>query len=295
MAANSKQTIVVRVEVEIPTGVVTVRETGPIFEVAGGITIPRGTSPAQVRVSNGIGYICAQGNAKNGDGDGARYVFGKVYPHGATPAAAPPVGTVWALPNASGDYSFDGGDTREIPHAAHNAGGTAQNTLAIWADYGAGTAGNPTYSLYTKDFNGQTNAEGKTDCQLTGSGSGSGMATGSGMASGSGSMKAPREWRVIGMGFKGAARVFNFCALLRLRDDGGLPWSNGGDGEDVPRIELSQLKAGDWQLRFQTSEAEVAYRCPAVAWNQLGDNTLALEGVRPDDAVAPERIEVTPV
>jgi hypothetical protein len=107
--------------------------------------------------------------------------------------------------------------------------------------------------------------------------------------------KAPREWRVIGTGFAGAARVFNFSALLRLQESSGLVWNNGGNGQDVPRIELARLETGDWRLVYQSSAAEVAYRCPAVAWNQLGENTLALEGVRPDDASAPGKIEVTPV
>jgi hypothetical protein len=278
VSSPDKRSIIVRVEVEIPG------ECPPTTYVEGKpsqrlteIHLPKGgLTPASVRVSGGVGYICATGNSTK-DGTAARTVFAKIYPTGTTVFDTnPPPGTAAAIPAANGDWIFSG--AQDLWPAANNALGTAANILYTWADYGTGA-----YEKTKWPFNGKTSTG--TDC-IPGSGSGST------------SYKFPREWRVIGEGFGGEASVFNIACLLRIQKDSrGHPvWTNGGNGETSPSIELrhvADIKA--WHLDFRYRELGFCYACPSASWNPLNANTLELEDYKTGAEEAPRSLQITPV
>lgn len=255
---------------------------------------------AKVTGSGNVGVICTQGRAERAfeDQHGVRVlqvassVIGKNYQNlGEIPAnpaqpTSDPNAKFATLVNAKWCI-------HPLPNVTVGSDPGAANVLQIWAIYADGTVEPKTH---------QYNAiSGEVECD-----SESGMAcppvllsppspTGPG-AHGT----APLTWKVVATGFLGPASRFNGPWALTLSQTigGQMVWSNGGNGDTVPLIELrgESPVAVVWRLHFRLRGApSPVFQKQASHWNPLKSNVLDLVfDASHDLRTLPSTITLTP-
>jgi hypothetical protein len=259
---------------------------------------PRSVRPTNVRVSGSAttGSICARGQSIKG-GVVAKQVWAKVFSGDLT--SIPPLdtsdpGTRQVNTAGGGNWQFVGAN--EVPGAPCGPyTAPAPATLVVWADYNDGAAPEAT----SQPFGGVCNVT--SDCGgMFGPSVAQGVTAAGAGAVGNGVMGAsgPAMWRLTGSGFRqGPARVFNASWLLDAQEPSGerLRWSNGGDGDHAPLVELSRdlNSDGGWRLELRYKGAGVRYTRAAGQWHNVGANTLTRAADAGDNF--PETLTVVPL
>jgi hypothetical protein len=219
-----------------------------------------------------MGRICAKGRAFRPMATST--VWAKVYPGErnlpgfGTPEIdpTPPTGDITVKQmntDANGFWEFSSTTLSGELFGAQcgTAGDVVRNTLAVWALFSGDT------TVYTQIARFTGRCTDRTECDASGSGSGSGYVPFE--VRQQAPALAPRQWQAVVVGFVGVtAEVFNDLWLLS-RCCAGTVWDNGAD---APRVELRS--DGDWFLTFQSGDCTAQFRKPAAEWKPLNANVF---------------------
>lgn len=262
------------------------------------------------------GYICARVRARDakfqfpppatsavggvpraaGDAD---HVFARVYDGHVDENT---LGVPWYHPDPLADPctrrgNWEGNFTWHFPQLFGTLHGPAPgvlSTLVVWAVFPGGTG--PVEVRRFSRFYGWT--AGQVECEL-GGGSGCGsesVAGGGGIVAAVGLTLAPLLWNVTAAGFAAGKALFNgpWALALRGTPNGHCTWDNGGDGEKIPRVELTceSPVVTTWRLALRHGADVVEYTRDAGEWNPVGANDLRRTACAA--GTAPDRLTLTP-